>query len=401
MICLFVCDTEFQLLNAMNIKYHLLQNDTADLLVHNRHLEDNGLIERINSTKLFRNVFSYIDELQGLHQYIRDLQNNQRRNRLFEALQNSSKIFYDNLLQKFSGHEKILSDRINGFNQIKNTAYDEVFAFTNGKVYKSLIDYLKKQTSGCKFNLLDEGAGSYLKTDIDGIEADTIYLYAPDNAIYSDSLKNIVEIPKIDHNESAFIDTINTVFKASNLPHLEINNALIMCDQGFQKMPPYLNNAGKLRKIIFANSYKKHIKNSVLYNEEIRLFKKIIQLMPKREAYIKFHPRYATTMLDEYDDVNVKMFAEKNLPFELICANYNIKNTIFITPFSSSAIMHHSVLGSNDDGNKYILLHQLMTPQNISPDLNSLYDRLTTNHGDKFFVPKTENELVDYLACLK
>ncbi|WP_027396840.1 hypothetical protein [Anaerovibrio lipolyticus] len=400
MICLFVCDTEFQLLNAINIKYHLLKDDTADILVHNRHPEDKDLIDRIKGTNQFRNIYSFIDELQGVHQYIRDLQNNEQRMGIFEALQNSSKLCYDNMRQKFWGSEEILSQRIKGFDQIKTIAYDEVFAFTNGTVYRSLISHLKNQPEGCKFNLLDEGAGSYLRMDIDEIEADTAYLYEPNNAIYREAIKSTVKIPKINHDETAFIDTINAVFKASDLPHTEINNAIIMCDQGFQKMPPYLSNAGKLRKTIFANSYKKHIKNSVLYDEEIRLFKKVIGGMPKREAYIKFHPRHATTMLGEYHDVNVKVLAEKNLPFELISANYRIKNTLFITPFSSSVIMHHAVLGNENDGNKYILLHHLMMPQNINPALTTLYDKLTKNYRGKFFVPKTEKELDCYLTSL-
>lgn len=49
-----------------------------------------------------------------------------------------------------------------------------------------------------------------------------------------------------------------------------------------------------------------HKRNSIFYDEEICIFKNIIDMLLTRETYIKVHSRYATTMIEEYADKDKK-----------------------------------------------------------------------------------------------
>jgi hypothetical protein len=50
-------------------------------------------------------------------------------------------------------------------------------------------------------------------------------------------------------------------------------------------------------------------------------------------------------------------------------------------------------LGTETDGNKYVLLHYLMGQEHLTKTLARFYERLLSVYPGRFFMPKTEKEL--------
>ena len=57
MKALFVCLTDYQMLNALNIKVNLLKDKEADILFFDNKEGHRQLAERLQQTGLFKNVF--------------------------------------------------------------------------------------------------------------------------------------------------------------------------------------------------------------------------------------------------------------------------------------------------------------------------------------------------------
>lgn len=73
MRALFICLTDYQILNAINIKVHLMKDDDADILIVNNKEGHIALAERLEKTNIFKNVYLYTEKLPGLHRYLRNV----------------------------------------------------------------------------------------------------------------------------------------------------------------------------------------------------------------------------------------------------------------------------------------------------------------------------------------
>ena len=70
MKALFVCLTDYQMLNALNIKVNLLKNKDADILFFDNKEGHRKLAERLSQTGVFKNVFLHqFTNVKGLHKY--------------------------------------------------------------------------------------------------------------------------------------------------------------------------------------------------------------------------------------------------------------------------------------------------------------------------------------------
>ena len=56
MKALFVCLTDYQLLNSINIKKHLLTEQEADIIIFNNKIGIFELADRLQQTGIFQNV---------------------------------------------------------------------------------------------------------------------------------------------------------------------------------------------------------------------------------------------------------------------------------------------------------------------------------------------------------
>ena len=72
---LFICLTDYQLLNALNIKIHLLKDKQADILFFDNKEGNRQLAERLRKLAIFDNVYLHqYENINGLHKYFRNKQ---------------------------------------------------------------------------------------------------------------------------------------------------------------------------------------------------------------------------------------------------------------------------------------------------------------------------------------
>ena len=69
---LFICCTDYQLINAINIKKNLLQNDNADIVILNNKAGVFELAKRLQTVNLFQNVYVYSEKFYGIHKYFQN-----------------------------------------------------------------------------------------------------------------------------------------------------------------------------------------------------------------------------------------------------------------------------------------------------------------------------------------
>ena len=116
---LFICLTDYQILNALNIKMHLLKDKKADILFLNNKDGNIELRERLEASDIFDNVY-LLDkiEINGLHKFFRNFTEGQEGedfrvsfvNSFKELLYKFKTFFKDNeykINQKIYGNKKI------------------------------------------------------------------------------------------------------------------------------------------------------------------------------------------------------------------------------------------------------------------------------------------------------
>lgn len=124
-----------------------------------------------------------------------------------------------------------------------------------------------------KVNFIEDGTSTYWKRSIKtDLPVNSIYLYQPELANYYDDSKYrslIKFIPQINWNDDEFRKLINFVFGFKKTD-AEYNNKVIFFDQNWDPMPEYLQNLKGIKKIVLQKHYKKHLKESTIYDKKMQ-----------------------------------------------------------------------------------------------------------------------------------
>ena len=71
---MYLCLTDFQILNALNLQMHKFNGEEADIFFVTNKEGNEKLADRLKATGIFKNVYLFnISKISGLHQYFRDL----------------------------------------------------------------------------------------------------------------------------------------------------------------------------------------------------------------------------------------------------------------------------------------------------------------------------------------
>ena len=200
---------------------------------------------------------------------------------------------------------------------------------------------IDEYNENCKYYFVEDGIGSYIAYSerltsrmkliytILGIESmslkcDGLWFYKPE-AVCIDVKKEKLKLPSWDalKNDKKFLDKLNAVF-------------------GFNLNPDY-----KCDALYFNQSIKED--NIASIDEQENDYLKEAAATYKSFA-IKCHPRFSR--YDIYKDFNV---INDNVPFELICLNISMKDTVLITPFSTAVLAPQMILNEHP---KIIFLYE-------------------------------------------
>lgn len=395
---LFLCMTEFQLLTALNAKCHLLSDCEADIIVGNYHGEEDELAKRIRQTNLFRVVCavnSGIEE-RTIHAYLRGISDGIRTITLKEALENTIKYTICRVGEKITGPKVYLSTSIKNYNTLTWRDYDSVYAFGTRPLTRRIIMRIKEVNPKCTIVQMDEGPSSYCHDNVGGFSiSDECLLYEPKALIFD---RKTVKMPRLSREDHEFIDLINLVFDVNEDQIESYSGGVIYFDQGVEgSMPPYLKNAKWLKKIIFYNAYKRHMKENYEYQLRSKNTKKILALFKEKKIWIKPHPRSSADVMKSYEDLgkNIKVMSQYHIPWEVIALNTNLDNALLMTTTSGSVFLYPSVF-EDTQNSKSIILYKMLQYK-VDKEFDLCLEKMQEIYNNDILVPKTYDEFVDII----
>ncbi|MCR5176512.1 MAG: hypothetical protein K6C05_06620 [Anaerovibrio sp.] len=381
---LFVCSTEFQILNALNIKMHLLPQDKADIVLQRSGFQ--ALANRLKKIGMFENICVAKDWVVDVHEYIRIVRaGGHTKTSFLQAIGNTFFVLYRDLMGKLRGPEYRLGKLLHDYEKIRGVHYDKVLMQSGNAIVSNFYESLH---GVAKMAILDEGVGSYYDNTIchGDTKANEAYLYDPEVVVYDKDGIDFVKIPRLSSAGEEFLSIANRIFDFDP-QHQVIKGKKVFFDIGGELMPSYMQNAKGLKRMILANSIKKHMEDHNIYMSQIAAFKKIAGT---EKVFIKYHPRTPDSMLKEYDESVFQSIEPRKIPWELYACNNDIEDCVFISIASSSVCLSPLTIG---DGNKCVLIRKCLDMK-ISPQMEKLLDNLHQKYSNCFFLPDSLDSLL-------
>lgn len=403
---LYLCLTDFQILNALNLQLSKFKNKKADLFFITNKEGNEQLAERLAGTGIFEKIYLFNNSrIQGLHQYVRSTVEGKTNKGFAAALVTSVNEAVYKLRSKFSGEAYRINAKIVLGGKMDFAAYDEVFCLDKRSLVVDCVTQILKETGGkCKINLLDEGTSTYwrsiLKTNF---PVNDIYLYAPELAnYYSEGWRDrIYKIPQIDYGDEKFRAVINKVFDFkddSNYPHdnsssLLLKDKIIFFDQNWDPMPEYFKHLNKFMMLLLHNPYKKHKKESAFYERKMQMFRITADNSDGNDVIVKLHPRSPLSFVADYQKSKCAMAPNLKIPWEVFMDNCRFNNNIWVTVSSTALCTYKMIFADSREDIPMIFLYKIVYDGNKSYQEDDQFFRsFQKKYPQSVFIPETIEE---------
>lgn len=309
---LFVCETFFQLLNAVNIKEQCYKEEKADLIL-TESSDFSQLLDALKNSGTFENVI------------------------LFDFIQERDREDLRCNINKYISGDK----EFKNFNEIKKE-YSDYFMPVDTSLFQKLI-YYKIVCNGYvpKVHIFEEGMLTYLQDILFNLKHDGIkHGFFPDEKRLCNNIKEILvyepdlfsgsnyyevnQIPKIDPETSHVINVFNELFGECHVP--------------------------KERYIFLAEPFAVEGLN----NDETAILDNIADIVGKEDIIVKLHPRMDSGI---YESNGYKTFVETKKPWELFVLQSEFKDKMLVTVSSGAAITSRLLYNKE---HKAVYLYKIM-----------------------------------------
>lgn len=403
---LYLCLTDFQILNALNLQLSKFKNKKADLFFITNKEGNEQLAERLAGTGIFEKIYLFNNSrIQGLHQYVRSTVEGKTNKGFAAALATSVNEVVYKLRSKFSGEAYRINAKIVLGGKMDFAAYDEVFCLDKRSLVVDCVTQILKETGGkCKINLLDEGTSTYwrsiLKTNF---PISDIYLYAPELAnYYTEGWQDrIYKIPQIDYSDEKFRAAINKVFDFKddgNYPYddkgsLLLKDKIIFFDQNWDPMPEYFKHLNKFMMLLLHNPYKKHKKESAFYERKMQMFRITADNSGGNDVMVKLHPRSPLSFVADYQKSKCAMAPNLKIPWEVFMDNCRFNNNIWVTVSSTALCTYKMIFADSREDIPMIFLYKIVYDVNKSyQEDDRFFKSFQQKYPQSVFIPETTEE---------
>lgn len=400
---LFICLTDYQILNALNIKMHLLKDKKADILFLNNKDGNIELRERLEASDIFDNVY-LLDkiEINGLHKFFRNFTEGQEGEDFRVSFVNSFKELLYKFKTFFKDNEYKINQKTYGNKKIAFNCYNQIFCLDTKEIVRDCVNCVLKYTDGkCEINLLDEGVGTYLYDNIlkTRFPFNNVFLYRTD-LMSSDNYVNnfnLKAIPQISKNDEDFKSILNFIFYY-DVKIKEWDNSIIFFDQNWDPMPKYLTNLNGIKKILLYNLYKKHLKEGSIYDMKMNLFSNLF-ITRYKNIIVKLHPRSsAKRFMKDYSKYSCIFTPNLKSPWELFCLNMKFKKNLWVTINSSAITSYLFTVSDAENDLKIILLYKLVFDQDEILRQDIFFQKVKKCFPTIVFIPETIVEYEKFLS---
>ena len=354
---LIIANSVYQLLNAVNIKVHILESIPADIVITDVTPSLKKYIPRLEDTKLFDQIiYGEVFSLNKEHAAAKE----------------------PGVTECFNNTENILRWKLN--NEIDE--YSKIF-FANYDIFtRMLANYFYGKE--CEFIAFEDGFSSYV---IDYLHPDRalinkhtqgirikelvhrVLLYEPHLAVRKDNLSN-EQLPKIDPNDKKLVDALNYIF---DYHKMSTTYKYIFLEQSFR--------------------------TEGIKGNDLELMMECKNAVPANDFIVKSHPRNTVNIPFELG------ISRKNIddaPWELFLLNEDFSEKVIITVCSNAALTSRIVFGMDI---KTIMLYELYTGKVLWKEddiLRKYLNKFSKQFaGKNYYIPKTIYELrhtINYLG---
>ena len=311
---LFVCNTYYQLIMAINMRITLFKNDKATLLLSNHSKNADVIVQNLKKLQVF-------DKTEYIKTKNIDYGNRNKLNNLYDYL----KLIF--------GKNKEIKDLVS------DRKYNK-FLYFNQNLSSNLIFNILAQANkyieACQF---EEGILSY-----PNIEGNNLRDLKFGRTKLWCTLRRIFSKPVL----------IKSTKKVYCLyPDLYFGKLLV------EKIPSIKTDSeltNILKKVFNVDIDKKSYKEKYIYFSsicdfeggkpigEFELIKNIAHLVGKDNLLIKIHPR---DVRDIYKKEGLKIAQASSIPWEVIQLLYDFEDKVFLTATSSSVLMSAAITGKS------------------------------------------------------
>ena len=304
---------------------------------------------------------------------------------------------------KLLGKKYKINAKLYDNKQINFADYDDLYGIPTKDVVKDTMKLVLAENKTAKVNFIEDGTSTYWKRSIKtDLPVNSIYLYQPELANYYNDSKygdRIKFIPQINWDDDEFRKLINFVFGFKKTD-AEYNNKVIFFDQNWDPMPEYLQNLKGIKKIVLQKHYKKHLKESMIYDKKMELFKILAnKINDSDKVIVKLHPRSDNKFINDYLKKPCTMAENVKVPWEVIEDNYTFNNNIWVTVSSTALCSLKTAFKNKNENVKLIFLYKLVYPKEDKyKDDNQFFENFQKKYPQNVFIPESVEE---YLSLLK
>lgn len=305
---LFVCNSVYQILVALWLKYVYHMDDKSDLIISDHMNDATKLVNRIKQMRLFDNVY-----------FVKSLDFAKFKTKLSRKQQVKASLFPNNMLKKFvklqCRYDELYIANVDFFSQLlfdalrhknsntKLTIYEDGL-FTYSRLYEK--DY--QSTCIPVTNILKQFIHSFIyqKTTIYG-NVSRLLLFNPDNLMWHPHFK-IESINKIQREDLEFRKICNFVFSYSDDVDM-YDKKYIFMEESFSAEGAELN--------------------------DVEVLNQLAKRVGKENIMVKIHPRNPE---NRFAKLGYKTNMNTSIPWEVILMNLDISHKVLITVSSSSIL---------------------------------------------------------------
>ncbi len=369
---LFVCNTIYQILTAVNIKQSMRPEETADIIVSDVVVNGKHICEMIEKAGVVETA--YYVQCKKYVPAIEYPSSNVIRRKIvnFKVQRNPEK-----LIQQYVE---------------LNNEYDELFFSNTGGFINDLYRMLKHKNFELKTYCFEDGTSSYTTIWRDWFaEEKEVYgkgkwyrkylgiHYLIDELsgymVYHPELMDwqpdcgVTKIPLIDRQNNKIMDAINRTFEYEK------------CVDTYKEKVIYFEDC-------FAAD------GEAIHDEEV--IDKLIECVGKEEIFVKRHPRSQNNTYLEY---GLKTNRNMGIPWEVIALNMdNVEEKILISHVSGSIAMPYLIAGIQTKSVSLIGFNSLLNNSTYNVIQEWLLRKVYKSYSELFLLPQNVQELEKILS---
>lgn len=358
--CLFLVNTPYQLMIAINLRKAEYANYDADVVITDNISDHKDLLDSVRCVGIFENVIAY---------NIKELYPDKNGVALARRLFGDKNIFdkaYDyylfaNLDHGASGIYRMLCKRNR---HIKAIMFEDGYASYSGWYSDFLTMYGSIPYDGNVYKRLILKTWFHRLVDNVFCHVEKMLVFNPSIMTYKPSFR-VESMKPIDVKNSELVETYNRIFKYD--PSVDsYKEPIIFFEESY-----------------YADGYNVN---------DVEIVEKIASIVGKEKLFVKTHPRNPD---NRFEKLGYKTNKNTSIPWEVICMNSDLSEKTLITIASVAAIVPATMLGKKYNG--ILLMKMIPDDSCLKKNITNLYEKVCEEHS-RLHLVKTMQELEECIS---